>query len=157
MQHQDILQNLHNTINLGKKIKLIHQHLTHFVPFIDRVSFAIYDENTDLLRTFLLSEFKTCSLKLYEAKLSDVPSLKAIKEERRLRIIEDISQIYNERKHIKEQSFQSSYMLLMVLALLYISDIRKRATNCNTIRRKSKLFNENFLRRINGINHSGTA
>jgi len=119
MQHQDILQNLHNTINLGKKIKLIHQHLTHFVPFIDRIFFAIYDENTDLLHTFLLSEFKTCSLKLYEAKLSDVPSLQAIKEERRPRIIEDISQIYNERKHIKEQSFQSSYMLLMVIHFRY--------------------------------------
>ncbi len=118
MEHQDILQTLHNSTNLGKKIQLIHQQLTQFVPYIDRVAFAIYDENTDLLRTFLLSEFEKRSLNLYEAKLSEVPSLQAIKEARRPRIIEDISQVYDDRKEhskrIKEGNYQASYTLPML-------------------------------------------
>ena len=120
MQHIDVLQALHDQISLTEKLQMIHQNVRHLLPFIDRISFAIYDEKTDLLRTFIISEQQQVSLALYETKLSDVPSLLEVAAKQKPRVLEDISGLYNENrehsKRIKECGYQASYTLPMFTA-----------------------------------------
>ncbi|MHB2147622.1 HD-GYP domain-containing protein [Calditrichota bacterium LG25] len=117
MTHEDVFQEVHNQIPLNRKLTLIHENLQNYLPFIDRIAFALYDSKTDILRTFLVSEPHAHSLCLYESKLSEVPSLLALKHERSPRIIEDISRLYGDsREHsrrIKESGYRSSYTLPM--------------------------------------------
>lgn len=118
MVHDDNLQNLHSKNTLSDKIKIIHHEVQYFVPYIARIAFAIYDAKTDFLRSFILSERQELSLALYEKKLSEVPSLLEMSNNRQPRIVEDINQIYDENKEhskkIKAHGYLSSYTVPMI-------------------------------------------
>lgn len=117
MEHVDLLQNIHANISLTQKLRIIHDYVRHFLPFIDRISFASYEHKSDLLRTFIISESKQISLNLYEAKLSDVPSLQEVAKRKKPRVLEDISGLYNENKEhskrLKDSGYRASYTLPM--------------------------------------------
>ncbi|WP_455222436.1 HD-GYP domain-containing protein [Kaarinaea lacus] len=116
-EHKDVLEELNSSIPLKEKIVYVHQVLKKRYEFIDRIAVAIYDAKTDTVRTFVDSSGPDEPLKLYEAKLADVPSLREIIEKKRPRIVSDL-QIYQasnseHSRRIAAQGYKSSYTLPM--------------------------------------------
>lgn len=87
--HQDALDSLGSNANLAVKLSYVHGILKERFPFLDRTACAIYDPQTDLLKTFLSSGPES-PLNHYQAKLSDAPSLLEIIEARRPRVVNDL-------------------------------------------------------------------
>ena len=56
--HEDQLNPLDRNIGLAKKLEFIHVALQERFPFISRIAAAIYDPDTDLLKTFVHSSKK---------------------------------------------------------------------------------------------------
>lgn len=116
-EHKDVLEELNSSIPLKEKLVYVHKVLKTRYEFIDRISVAIYDAKTDSVRTFVDSSGPDEPLKLYEARLADVPSLREIIEKKRPRVVSDM-QIYqaNNSEHtrrITAQGYRSSYTLPM--------------------------------------------
>jgi HD-GYP domain-containing protein (c-di-GMP phosphodiesterase class II) len=116
-EHKDVLEELNSSIPLRDKLTYVHDVLKQRYLFIDRISVAIYEAKTDTVRTFVDSSGPDEPLKQYEAKLSDVPSLREIIAKKRPRVVADL-RIYQEStsehaKRISAQGYQSSYTLPM--------------------------------------------
>ena len=99
--------------SLGERIAALHAQLRRAVPQVDRMACALYDPGMDLLKTFVNSTIGGEPLKAYQYKLSDSPSLVAIKESRQPRVIDDISvTLQSETEHtrwVKSMGYRSSY------------------------------------------------
>lgn len=99
--------------SLSERIGALHEHMRRSVPQIDRMACALYDPGMDLLKTFVNSTVGGEPLKAYQYKLSDSPSLVAIKESQKPRIIDDIaSTLTSDTEHtrwVKQMGFRSSY------------------------------------------------
>lgn len=82
-------------------------------PHICRIAVALYDDQTDALRTFAHSTRGEAPFVLYEAGLKDVPSLETLAEAGRSRVVDDLrSEIVlptmrNER--LRASGLRSSY------------------------------------------------
>ena len=98
---------------LGERIAALHAHLRRVVPTVDRLACALYDPEMDLLKTFVNSTVGGQPLKTYQYKLSDSPSLMAIKDEGKSRVIDDIAEtLKSETEHtrwVKSMGYRSSY------------------------------------------------
>ncbi|OIQ87685.1 cyclic di-GMP phosphodiesterase response regulator RpfG [mine drainage metagenome] len=81
---------------------------------LTRIAVAVYDQKTDLLRTFIHSSEGDAALTRYVARLSDVPSLAEIAQTGHPRVVDDISCYNGAREHSRrviEGGFRSSYTL----------------------------------------------
>jgi len=91
----------------------IHASLRRQFPPIERVSAAVYDEETDLLKTFAHSTDGKSPLDHYEARLADAPSLATLAQSRRHRVIGDLLELEgspHEHTHrLIEKGYRSSY------------------------------------------------
>lgn len=114
--HQDKLGSINDELQLSKKLDSIHEVLKERFPFIARVSVALYDEKTDLVKTFIdSSETDEEKLQRYQAPLSETSSLKEIAERRCPRVVNDL-EIFSggEKKHtrtIAKGGYKASYTL----------------------------------------------
>ena len=101
------------TLGLGERIGALHAHLRRAVPSVDRLACALYDPEMDLLKTFVNSTVGGEPLKTYQYKLSDSPSLVALKGEGKARVIDDISEaLKSDTEHtrwVKSMGYRSSY------------------------------------------------
>ncbi|UJP05416.1 MAG: HD domain-containing protein [Nitrosomonas sp.] len=114
--HQDILASLHENIPLTEKLRFLHQIIRQDFPFIDRLAIALYDEKTQILKTYTHStEGNDSPVTTYETPLSSAPSLHAIIEHRRPRLVQDLA-IFSQGTHehtkrVAAQGYQSSYTM----------------------------------------------
>jgi len=76
--HQDILKPLNSKLSLQGKLIAIHNAIAVFFSFIDRIAIALYDNKSQIFKTFISSSGQDTPLKHYETKLSDAPSLNEI-------------------------------------------------------------------------------
>jgi len=111
--HQDILKQLNSKLSLQEKLIAIHNAIAVFFSFIDRIAIALYDNKSQIFKTFISSSGQDTPLKHYETKLSDAPSLNEIIKSGKSRVINDLS-IFDKGKHehtkkIKKQGYGSSY------------------------------------------------
>ena len=117
--HQDTLNQLDKNIPLSDKLASIHHATKEQFAFIDRIAVAIYDEKTDLLKSYVHSSGGDNPLQHYQSKLSNSPSLMQIIEQHRPRVVKDLSIFSKDsQKHskkIKDQGYASSYTLPMYL------------------------------------------
>lgn len=117
-RHADSLEALNRSVPLDEKLAAIHAALRAELPFIDRVAVAAYDPATDLLRTFLASPHEARELVLYEAALSDSPSLAEIVRRQQPRVVNDIEIFRGGARHhtrvIAELGHRSSYTVPML-------------------------------------------
>lgn len=101
--------------SLGERLASVHNHLRRTFPDIDRISVALYEPKEDLLKMFVHSTIGGEPLRTYQSKLSSVPSLLALKEERRRRVIDDIpatlTAATEHSTQIKEMGYRSSYTI----------------------------------------------
>lgn len=81
---------LSNTVSIQGQLRDIHENLKAELPSITRVAVAIYDAQTDVLKTFVHSTDGEAPFSHYEAKLEEVPSLRNLVECRSGRVIDDL-------------------------------------------------------------------
>lgn len=118
-EHQDVLSALNGKLPLSEKIEYVHGLLKDRFDFIDRVSVAIYDPKTDLLKTFVHSSDDENPLALYSAKLADSESMQEILKVGRPRVVNDLDIFSNisaaHARRIAALSYKSSYTMPMFL------------------------------------------
>jgi len=118
-EHQDVLAALNGKLPLPEKIAYVHGLLKERFDFIDRISVAIYDTKTDLLKTFVHSSDDENPLVLYSAKLADSASMMEILKVGRPRVVNDLDIFSNvQAEHARRLSalqYQSSYTMPMFL------------------------------------------
>jgi HD-GYP domain-containing protein (c-di-GMP phosphodiesterase class II) len=115
--HKDTLDILNQNLPIGEKLANIHKVMKTRFGFIDRVAVAIYDEKTDLLKTFVHSSGNENPLTQYQSTLSDSPSLQDIVDQRKPRLVNDLSifanGVHEHTKRIAQQGYSASYTLPM--------------------------------------------
>lgn len=99
--------------HIGQKIVRLHDQMRQAWPHLCRIAIAIYDDKTDLLKTFVNSSDLENSLSHYSVKLGSVSSLKQLVKSRKSRVINDLDVFVNSdsphTKWLLEQGFKSSY------------------------------------------------
>lgn len=102
------------------QLETVHDQLRGELPGIVRIGVAVYDGRTDILQTFVHSTRGPTPFALYEAKLSDVPSLAALARDHCDRIVEDLDTMAikveagggtpgQHTRQLIEHSYKSSY------------------------------------------------
>lgn len=133
-EHQDVFASINGKSPLPNKIKIIHGLLKERFDFIDRVSVAIYEAKTDLLKTYVQSCNEENPLSLYSARLSDSKSMQEILKLGRPRVVNDLD-IFNNApaehtRRIAVQQYKSSYTMPMFMngdffGFLFFNSYRK--------------------------------
>ncbi|MES0371562.1 MAG: HD domain-containing phosphohydrolase [Mariprofundaceae bacterium] len=96
---------------LSSQIEQIHHNLNESFPALCRIAIVLYDENTDMLKTFTHSTRGAVPIQYYSSRLGDSESLSELAKNRSTRIIDDITAITSDRDHtkrIKASGFRSS-------------------------------------------------
>lgn len=117
LNHQDPLLDLNQNLPLNKKLKVIHSVIKKRFDFVDRISVALYDRNTKILKTFLASSGRDYPLEFYDTELEKAPSLMEIFKTKRPRVINDLSVFqqgeHEHTKRILDQGYRASYTTAM--------------------------------------------
>ncbi len=108
----DPLAALNENQGLGQCLAAIHAAVGNHFDCIDRISVALYDAETDTLKTFLASSGGDAPLQHYEAGLAAAPSLRETILSRRPRVVNDLSVFADgTREHtrrIRDQGYGAS-------------------------------------------------
>ncbi|MFG6469056.1 HD-GYP domain-containing protein [Roseateles sp. BYS87W] len=100
---------------LGQRIQSLHSILLARYPFLGRIALALYDPETDLLKTFASSNHGGPTLVRYEATLASVPALQQLRLSRSARVVDDIDATFPVASEhtgwLKAQHYRSSYTL----------------------------------------------
>jgi HD-GYP domain-containing protein (c-di-GMP phosphodiesterase class II) len=75
---------------LAARLHDVHAELRKTMKGLSRIAVAIYDEQTDALRTFVDSTDGEKPLEFYDTRLASAPSLKALADSRQPRILDDL-------------------------------------------------------------------
>ena len=141
-EHQDVLSALNGKLPLPEKIEYVHNLLKGRFDFIDRISVAIYDPKTDLLKTYLHSSNDGNPLALYSAKLADSESMQEILKVGRPRVVNDLDIFSNvpaeHARRIASLQYKSSYTMPMFLngeffGFLFFNSHRKNVFDETTL------------------------
>ena len=149
-EHQDVLAALNGKLPLPEKIRFVHGLLKSRFGFIDRISVAIHDPKTDLLKTYLYSSDDENPLVHYSARLSDSESMQEILRVGRPRVVNDLD-IFNNvtaehARRLASLEYKSSYTMPMFLngeffGFLFFNSRRKN------------VFLENVLHYLDMVGH----
>lgn len=149
-EHQLQLSELDSHNTLSEKISYVHNIVCQNHPHIDRIAIAKYDPATDTLRTYVGSWKDENPLTLYEVKLSEVPSLLKLVNNRETRIINDLGVFADSNsihsKRIVGKGFRSSYTIPLFNEGLFIGML---FFNSN----QQDAFNESNLTYLDMIAH----
>ncbi|MBF6058267.1 MULTISPECIES: HD domain-containing phosphohydrolase [Thiomicrorhabdus] len=91
-------------------LRSLHDYLRKEHPFIERISVALYDDATDMLKTYSNSTYGDNPLKFYEFPLGKSASLSESYRTRSPRIIDDLENLAGSAKQTHSQKiYQSGY------------------------------------------------
>lgn len=148
--HQDVFASLNGKLPLPEKIEAVHRQLKQRFDFIDRVAVAVYDNKTDLLKTYVHSSGGDQPLSLYGARLADSASLREILHVGRPRVVNDLD-IFGQAtaehaRRIAAQKYGASYTMPMYLngeffGFLFFNSYRKQ------------VFDEGVLHYLDMVGH----
>ena len=112
---EDNLGELNCKISISDKINFLHSVIKKRIVSIDRISVIIYDDQSDLLKTFIYSSNEDHPLVRYQARLCDVKSLKDIVGTGKARVVNDLAIFKRSNAEHKlrlvSEAFGSSYTL----------------------------------------------
>jgi len=115
--HHDRLAFLNRRSSLKDKLKAAHQLIQKKLPFIARISLALYDPETKILKTYIHSSGNDNPLENYQTLLDNAPSLKECFERGQPRVINNITTaVHSNKKHhhkLGKQGYASSYTMPM--------------------------------------------
>lgn len=104
--------------SLSKRLNLLHKQILKRLFEIDSIAVALYDRDTDILKTYAHSTLKDEPLTRYRAFLSEVPSLKRLANDGNIRITHNIPATYTSGKlhsqYFVEHGYLSSYTLPLI-------------------------------------------
>lgn len=108
-----ILSHLNDHTNLSDKLQILLDFIRQRHTFMIRIAVALYDENTDVIKTYLHATDGENPLPHYQTCLANSESLTQIKNDRKPRVLNDmnpLSLINTEHSHkISETGFRSSF------------------------------------------------
>jgi HD-GYP domain-containing protein (c-di-GMP phosphodiesterase class II) len=111
--HADPFAALNERAELGDKLDALRQVVIQRHPFIERVAVALYEAESDEVKTFLYSSDSDSPLTHYQAKLSESPSLLEIRQRMRPRVVNDLELFdQGQQRHtraIAQQGYRASY------------------------------------------------
>lgn len=116
--HHDQWQQLNQAGSIVEKLRLIHQVMQQHLAHITRIAVAMYDAQTDYLRTFAYSSTEKSPLTHYQAKLAECSSLADMATSHKPRVVNDLA-VFNNSDHIHAQliyegGYRSSYTVPML-------------------------------------------
>lgn len=108
-------RSLERAPTIQDEIADVHVCLRRQFPGIERVAAAVYDPATDILKTFAHSTDGGSPLALYEAPLSDTPSLAGLAHSGRDRVVDDLMTLalspHEHTRRLIEKGYRSSYTM----------------------------------------------
>ncbi len=78
--------------SMNAHLSFLHDRLSVVAPFVERIAVALYDPETDALKTFIDSTRSGYAIRGYEYPLSNSASLSSLVANRETRVIDDIPQ-----------------------------------------------------------------
>ena len=115
--YPDTLQELNKNISLSDKVRAIHKVVEERIGGIERISAAIYDPKTDLVKTFVDSSGTAQPLVHYQAKLSESHSLHEVFATGQSRVVNDLAVFagapHYHTQQMADQGYRSSYTMPM--------------------------------------------
>jgi len=148
--HQDSLESLNQQTTLHDKLVATHTSISEVFPFIVRIAIALYDVETNVLKTYVHSSGEDNPLDHYQTSLNNAPSLKKILEKGLPRVINNLVTFENsENEHtlrIGRQGYAASYTLPIFNDGAFIGFIF--FNSC-----EKDVFTENVLRQIDIYAH----
>jgi len=113
--HKDPLKDLNGNLSLRSKLVATHKSIVAQFPFISRIAIALYDPDTNILKTYIHSSGEDNPLDHYESSLDNAPSLKALLKKGLPRVVNNLVTFETgENKHTKRigrQGYSASYTL----------------------------------------------
>ncbi len=99
---------------LNTRLSEIHEEVKGWLPSINRIAVALYDQSTGVLKTFINSSDGGSPLDHYQAKLANVKSLQEIADSQKPRIINDLTVLQagkavHTQKILGKNEYKSSY------------------------------------------------
>lgn len=99
--------------SFGEKVQNVHATLRQRFDKLSRVAVAIYDQQTDKLKTFAHSTEGGSPLLQYEVKLSEVPSLRYLAERQQPRVLDTLGSLQGapaeHSRKLLAAGYESSY------------------------------------------------
>lgn len=93
-RHEDIFSELNRDISLQKKLDFLHTFLGAKYDFIERIAIALYEAQSDRLRTHADSTCGQSPLQNYEVCLASIPSLQEVAQDGHPRVVNDLKREY---------------------------------------------------------------
>lgn len=118
-EHQDPLDALNHNVPLRDKLQTTHTVIREHFPFIERISIAIYDPQTELLKTYIDSSNTDQPIANYQAKLSDARSLCEILEQGRPRVVNDLELFGSGRQEHTQRIAAQGYGASLTMPMYY--------------------------------------
>lgn len=127
---------------LNEQLADIHRRIQAHIPEINRISFALYDQHTDLLKTYADSSTNDERLTHYEYPLAELPSLKHSASHHIHRHIKNITEnLQEENQHnhwLKSQGFGSSlaiptYIDELLVGFIFINSEQRELFDTKTV------------------------
>jgi HD-GYP domain-containing protein (c-di-GMP phosphodiesterase class II) len=116
--HTDLLQDINEHHSARDKLATIHRTIKQKYAFIERAAVALYDEDTDMLRTFIYSEGDWNRIAYYEYPLKASASLQEIINRNQPRVVNDLSvfddSMAEHTQILKGRQYGSSYTVPMI-------------------------------------------
>ncbi|MBS0424340.1 MAG: HD domain-containing protein [Proteobacteria bacterium] len=76
--HRDLLDDLNKPLSLKDKMVSAHRSVQNKFPFVSRIAIALYDSDTNILKTYMDSSGGDKPLAHYQVSLDNAPSLQEI-------------------------------------------------------------------------------
>lgn len=115
--HEDKLHALNTRGSMQQKIEAIYESTRLHAPFINRLAVALYDHESDMLKTFIYAGAEKSPLPHYQFPLKDAFSLSQTKEQDTPRVINDLEAFADSTKphtiELLKAGYLSSYTLPM--------------------------------------------
>lgn len=120
--NREILIALDQSNSLAEKLAHLHESIRARHPLITRIALALYDGETDIVRTFIYSG-ETSPLNHYQAKLQDCFSLLTLAENNTARLEQDLA-VFDQSPHLHAQKIrQAGYRSSYTLPIRYQSEL----------------------------------
>jgi len=149
-EHNDTLHELTQKSSLHDKLKATHRSINETFSFIARIAIAIYDPETQELKTFLHSSGEDNPLDHYQSLLINAPSLKKIFERGVPRVVNDLNEFeegeHEHTKKIQEHGYAASYTMPMYNQGVFIGFLFFNSD-------KKDVFDDNVLRQLDLYGH----
>ncbi len=112
-----LLGDLDRLRSVSAKLAHIHAIVQRQFPALQRITIALHDPRSDLLKTFCSSDLRDNPLRNYAAPLADSPTLQAIAHSGQPRVVDDLATYDSKRPgshpHIVAEGYRSSYTMPM--------------------------------------------